>query len=248
MNLLQPERLDRLAREYALGTLAGAARRRFERTLRDAPAAARAVAAWQRRFDVLAAGVPAMAPRDAVWSQIETRLFGGVASASPGARSAGLAAWLGRLLSARVWAGGLAGVLLATVVLRLQPGLIDAEPRVDALPASYVGLLTDGAGRPTLLASSRRHGRQLTVKLLQPVAVPAGRVAQLWALPKDGGAPFAVGVVPERGSATVLLADSSEKLFFNVSQLAISFEASPARPGDAPTSPFVLNGHCVKLW
>ena len=39
MNYLLPERLERLAREYALGTLAGPARRRFERLLRKTPAA-----------------------------------------------------------------------------------------------------------------------------------------------------------------------------------------------------------------
>ena len=47
MNYLLPERLERLAREYALGTLAGPARRRFERLLRNTPAAMRAVGAWQ---------------------------------------------------------------------------------------------------------------------------------------------------------------------------------------------------------
>ena len=35
MNYLHPERLDRLAREYALGTLAGPARRRFETVMRS---------------------------------------------------------------------------------------------------------------------------------------------------------------------------------------------------------------------
>ena len=39
MNYLLPERLDRLAREYALGTLTGPARRRFERVLQQSAAA-----------------------------------------------------------------------------------------------------------------------------------------------------------------------------------------------------------------
>ena len=86
------------------------------------------------------------------------------------------------------------------------------------------------------------------MKLLQPVVIPAGSVAQLWALPKDGSAAFPVGVVPGSGSATVDLADTSEKLFFNVSRLAVSIEAAPAKAGDKPSGDFVLSGHCVKLW
>ena len=91
----------------------------------------------------------------------------------------------------------------------------------------------------------------LTVKLLQPIVVPAGRVAQLWALPKDGSAAFPVGVLPGSGSATIALADTSEKLFFNVARLAVSLEpaaAAAAKPGDTPSAEFVLSGHCVKLW
>src|SRR2546427_3268365 len=75
MNYLQPERLDRLAREYALGTLAGPARRRFERLLRNTPAAMRAVGAWQERLGGLAGAVPPMQPSDSVWRRLEERLF-----------------------------------------------------------------------------------------------------------------------------------------------------------------------------
>ena len=234
MNYLLPERLERLAREYALGTLSGAARRRFERFLRGTPAAMRAVGAWQERLGGLAGAVPAMRPRASVWKALERRLF--ASSAAP----------------QRLWGllsgGALAGALLVAVLLRFQPGLIGMEPESYALPASYVGLLSDTAGVPTVLASSRRHGRQLTVKLLQPVAIPPGSVAQLWALPKDGSAAFPVGVVPGTGSATVALADTSEKLFFNVSRLAVSIEAAPAKAGDKPSGDFVLSGPCVKLW
>jgi anti-sigma-K factor RskA len=234
MNYLLPERLDRLAREYALGTLSGPARRRFERLLRQAPAAMRAVGAWQERLARLTGAVPPMQPSDLLWRALERRLF-----AAPAAPQ-------------RLWGlftgGALAGVLLCAVLLRLNPGLIGMEPQSEVLPQSYVGLLTDSAGKPTVLASSKRLGKVMAVKLLQPVAIPAGSVAQLWALPADGGAPFPVGVVPGSGTATVALTDTSEKLFFNVSRLAVSIEAAPARAGDKPSGGFVLSGPCVKLW
>jgi len=243
MNYLLPERLDRLAREYALGTLAGAARRRFERLLRQTPAAMRAVGAWQERLGGLAGAVPPMQPGESVWRALEQRLF-----ASPRVAPRGPLQWLWGVLSVRALGGVLAGALLCVALLRLQPGLIGMEPQSDVLPQSYVGLLTDSAGKPTVLASSKRHGRLMTVKLLQPVVIPVGSVAQLWALPRDGGAAFPVGVVPGSGTGTVALADTSEKLFFDVSRLAVSIEAAPAKAGDKPSGDFVLSGHCVKLW
>ncbi len=239
MNLLQPERLDRLAREYALGTLQGAARRRFERLLREAPLTMRVVAHWQERLGVLATSVPAVQPREELWLGLQQRLFAAPQRASPWQ-------WLQGLLAPRVLGGVLAGVLMAAVVLRLQPQWLDLETRGEALPQSYVGLLVSDAGQATLLASSRRHGRSITVKLLQPIDVPTGQVARLWALPRDGS-PFLVGEVPAKGSATLGLPDSAEKLFFSVARLGLTIE--PAG-GDArvPVGPFVASGHCVKLW
>ncbi|MBW8829225.1 MAG: anti-sigma factor [Burkholderiales bacterium] len=247
MNYLLPERLDRLAREYALGTLTGRARRRFESVVRHTPAAARAVTAWQERFSVLAASVPVMQPRDAVWDGLEQRLFS--TSTKPAALNP--LQWLWNLLSIRTVGSALAGILLCVVVLRSQPGLIGLESPSESLPASYVGLLLDSKGKPTILANSRRHGKLLTVKVLQPVKVPLGKVAQLWAFPNNGE-PFPVSVLPglpaPRESVTVTLPDTSEKLFFNVGRLAISLEAAPAKAGDKPAGEFLLSGHCVKLW
>src|SRR5207249_10647781 len=71
MNYLVPERLERLAREYALGTLAGPARRRFERLLRQAPVAMRAVGAWQERLGGLTGAVLPMQPGESVWRGVE---------------------------------------------------------------------------------------------------------------------------------------------------------------------------------
>ena len=241
MNLLHPERLERLSREYVLGTLTGRARRRFERLLAEAPLATRVVARWQQRFDVLAAGVPPVQPRDHVWQGLQQRLFTSREKAAPT-----FWARVQALLAPRVLGGALAGVLMATVVLKLQPQWLELESRSEALPQSYVGLLVNDAGQAALLASSRRHGRSITVKLLQPLQVPEGQVARLWALPREG-APFLVGLVPARGSATIALTDSAEKLFSNVGRLALTIDPVAAGAA-APSTPFVASGHCVKLW
>jgi anti-sigma-K factor RskA len=239
VNLLQPERLDRLAREYALGTLHGAARRRFERLLREAPLTMRVVAHWQERLAVLSAGVPAAQPSEQLWAGLQRRLF--TAPERTGTRG-----WLRGLLAPRVLGGVLAGILVATAVLRLQPQWLDLESRGDALPPSYVGLLSSDTGEATLLASSRRHGRTIAIKLLQPLDVPAGQVPRLWALPRDA-APFLVGELPARGSVTLALPDTAEKLFFTVSRLGLTIEPAGGE-ARAPAGPFVASGHCVKLW
>jgi len=244
LNLLRPERLDALARDYASGLMHGGARRRFEAVLRASRAAELAVLVWQDRLATLAAPVPPLQPSPAVWQRLEQRLQPAqpaTAAAAPPRRG-----WLGGILSGRSLGGALAGLLLAVVVLREQPGLAGLEPARETLPASYVGLLLDEAGKPTLLASSRRHGKVLAVKMLQPIQIPAGQVATLWALPKDGAAAFRVGVVPAQGNATLPLPAPAEKLFFGVSRLAVTYEADANATAPAPA--FVLSGHCVKLW
>ena len=91
MNYLLPERLDRLAREYALGTLHGGARRRFERVLREQPASMRALGAWQEHFAALAAAVPPRCrrwrpapPSGTGWSSGCSHPCGGAKAWSPG--------------------------------------------------------------------------------------------------------------------------------------------------------------------
>ena len=249
-----PEAIELLAREYALGTLHGGARRRFERLLSTSPDIARTVQAWQRRLGQLAPSVPALQPSPALWRGLEDQLFGGSAKAI--ARRQGWRLWrwnLPSLANAFVGAvaGAAAGVLACVLVLQQQPQLIGRETvAADTLPQSYVGLLSDAGGRPVVLASSTRHGRLLSLKLLQPIAVPPGRVARLWALPADGRPPFAVGVVPASGKAAIALDDSAEHLFAKVARLGVRLE-TPGQdlplPGPGPEN-FIASGACVKLW
>ena len=111
---------------------------------------------------------------------------------------------------------GLAFGVLATLgVVRLYPtAFVPVDQIVQergALPASYVGLLTDKDGVPTVLASSTRHGTRMTLKILRPIEVPPGKVLQMWALPREG-APFPLGTIPHRDKGEFTMSDTSEKL------------------------------------
>jgi anti-sigma-K factor RskA len=243
VNYDRPELLDKLASEYVLGTLRGRARRRFEQILRLHPTAQSAVHAWEDRLGRLASSVAPVKPPERVWAGIETSLH-------PAPRTAKRSGWLEWLKPIAGFAFG--AVLTVGLVLNNPTQFVsvdDVAQSKQALPQSYVGLLVNEKGEPTLLASSTRHGKRLTVKFLRPVDA-AGKVLQLWALPREG-APFPVGVVtPAKptASTTLELRDTSEKLFANVPRLAVSLEDAPAASGALPSGEFVLAGHCVKLW
>lgn len=235
-----PELLDRLAAEYVLGTMSGRVRRRFQAIQRASPAAQRLVQDWERHLSPLAQSVPPQTPPPAAWEAIERRTGGGAAEK----RASGWLMWLKPAL------GVAFGVVATLGLVRLYPdAVVPVDEIVQArskLPESYVGLLTDASNNPVVLASSTRHGKTMSVKILRKVEVPAGKVLQLWALPKAGAA-FPLGVVPGEGKGSFEMADTSEKLLSAVPRLALSVEDAPARAGAVP-APFVLTGNCVKLW
>ena len=74
----EPENLDLLAAEYVLGTLAGLARRSFERRVSREPFVAARVRAWEDRFTLLALRLAPVAPSPAVWDSIARRTAGGL--------------------------------------------------------------------------------------------------------------------------------------------------------------------------
>jgi anti-sigma-K factor RskA len=248
MNYDRPDLLERLAAEYVLGTLGGRARRRFERLQLELPAARDAVAAWEARLNALGRVVPAAAPPSRVWDAIAARTTPAHEAPSTPRRWA----WLKPAL------GFAFGTVLTLGLVELAPNVFVSLDRLaqreQALPQSYVGLLTDANNVPHMLVSSTRHGTRVTVKSLRPWQVPAGKVAQVWALPRDADGkdlpPVPLGVAAPAtppGSTQFELSASSERLLANVPRLAVSFEDRPAAPGQTPST-FVFSGFCVKLW
>lgn len=126
-----PELLQSLADEYVVGTLAGRARRRFERLSETHAAARDAVRQAEDRLVALSVALRPVEPRAETWTRIDSRTGGtdraGADSAAPQKRA--------RLPTTR-WALAAA---FAIAVLGLSWLVFQQEPRPTAL-ASAVGL------------------------------------------------------------------------------------------------------------
>lgn len=241
----KPELQERLAAEYALGTLRGRARARLERAMREDATLARAVADWEDRLAPLASAVPAVQPPARLWRAIEARL--------PAARRGlweNLAFWRGLGLAA----SGAAAVLVAAIATLQPPAPVPAPaPVVLKVPSTemaeiYLAVLSDPKTQtPLLLASVNYRSDLLQVRTLDPSIRVAGKDLELWALPA-GQAPRSLGVVGTAERATLRLAAAAERSLAGVPALAVSLEPKGGSPTGAPTGPVLAAGPCVKFW
>ena len=238
MNYDHPRLLEKLAAEYVLGTMSARVRRRFAQILLESLPAQRAVAEWTTRLEPLSRSIPLVSPPSQVWRAIDRRTRPAAAGWSDKIRMS-FSDWMKPAL------GFCFGIVMTVGLIQQAPQLFGLESHSDTLAASYVGLLTDATGTPVVAASSLRRGTVLSIKLLKPLAIPGGQVAQLWALPRDG-APIPVGVIPASGKTEIRLGAPAEKIFAKVPTLAVSFETTAS--AKAPSGDFVLSGHCIKIW
>lgn len=243
---------ERLAAEYALGTLRGAARRRFERWMREDAAIALAVARWQERIAPMHAAVEPVTPPKRVWRAIRARLDARGGS-QPGAASDfwnNLAFWRGLGLAA---SGAAAALLAATVVLAPRAPEPASPPVVlrvpsEGMPNAYLAVLSDArTQKPVLVVSAGVKSDQLWVKTLDPAIHVPDKSLELWALP-PGGAPQSLGLVAPQDKAALKLVAAAEKSLDNVPALAVSLEPKGGSTTGAPTGPVLFTGPCIKFW
>ena len=222
----KPELRERLAAEYALGTLRRAARARLQRWMRTDPELSREVAAWEARLAPLAEAIPPAPPPARLWRRIERRLDG----AQPRA-----ALW-----KALGWVTAGAGAALVALAALLPP-----QPA--SVPQTYLAVLSDPQSRRVvMIASAERREARLRIKTLDPSIHVAGRSLELWALP-EGGKPRSLGLISSEKS-DLKLATLADDTLGNVPALAVSLEPPGGSPTGQPSGPVLYSGPCVKYW
>jgi len=221
----KPELRERLAAEYALGTLRGRARERLKRWMRDDPELTKEIMQWEARLGPLAQAVAPVGPPSRLWKAISARLD---TPRKP------LPLWKALGLVA----GGAAAALLAVALL--------LPPQREAVP-SYVAFLSDPkTQKPVMVATAGHRDSVLHVKMLDPGIQVAGRSLELWALP-HGGKPRSLGLVSRERSMLKLVAVADRSLG-DVPALAVSLEPPGGSPTGQPTGPVLYSGPCVKYW
>ena len=265
MSYSDPTLLEHLASQYVLGTLQGGARSRFERLQLDRIDIRMRVATWEMRLGQMAQSIPAQQVSNRLWPAIAARTQPFATPANPLAGASRPSSTMPRASStSSAWAwlqpaglalGGLtAGLLAASALFLAAPTLfVTSDPIAthsgERLPQSYVALLTDAQGDGTLLVSSLRHGKTMTIKVIGPITAPTPGRLVLWAVPADpfkNGLAFVLGNVPATGSAVSQLPDTAEKLLSKVNKLIVSAETEP-HPTQ-PSGTLVYSGNCAKLW
>lgn len=227
MDYSRPELADRLAADYAAGTLRGGARRRFETLLGAHPALRSAVQAWQERLMPLTMTVEPQVPSPKVWQGIQARL-GHVAEAP--------VRWWARL---SLWRGVAGVATVATLALGVLLALPEAaRPPVVVVLAAANGVPGDGGIVPaSFVASISGDGRAMVTRPLTHVKMASDRALELWSLPPQG-APRSLGLI-SGDQATVL---QRGRVPGDTAALAVSLEPAGGSPTGAPTGPVLFVG------
>jgi anti-sigma-K factor RskA len=229
MDYSRPEMADRLAAEYAAGTLRGPARRRLEALLPAHPMLLHAVHAWQERLMPLTSVLDAQAPPARVWQRIEAH----IASSRTATDAAEAPGWWQRL---GLWRG-MAGI--ASVAAVAFAGLL-ANPPAQApvvVVLSSTEKTPDGSTPASFVASFSADGRAVATRPLVQVSLAAGRALELWAVPTEG-APRSLGLISADGASVV----KRSRVLKDTAALAVSLEPAGGSPTGAPTGPILYVG------
>lgn len=251
------ELLECLAAEYALGTLSGGARRRFERWMREDAALRRTVSEWDERLSPLALALPEVQPPPAVWAAIAARVASNAGARRVPSNSAATRTWWDSLAFWRNWGlltTGLAAVLLATIALR-PPQIIErevvrtVEVPMKSMQPSYVATLEDAKGNMVFMAYVSRSSDELWVRRVGIPAAGADKSYELWALPaKPGMAVKSLGVIPAGERTTLKLAAMADQTLADFPRFAISLEPAGGSKTGQPTGPVMFQGECHQFW
>ncbi len=223
---MKPDRYERnqaLAAEYVLGTLTGAARRRFETWMLESPRVRRQVWYWERRFQPLNGSIPERRPPASVWRKVRARVD------RPGA-----GAWW--------WPVG--GLLAASLVIALT--LFWPTP---SAPQRFVGVVQNSQAEPlwVLEAGTEDGRRYLSSRGVRATAAGAGKDFELWLLPRSGAA-ISVGLLPAAGEQRrAPLTERQLRALRHSRTLAVSLEPAGGSPTGQPTGPVLYQVRMITL-
>ncbi len=231
-----PEVYERLAAEYALGTLQGHARRRFLRLMDERPYIRHAVESWQWRLDPLADGLQPVDPPARIWHRIHQELGTERVTES----------WWDNLGLWRMATATALVLLVMTLVLPVVPQR--AEPLAQT---RYVAVLESPDAGPMMVATGTGTGPNkpwaLTVTLMHEADMGPEEEMRLWCYPEDGGRPIPMGLIAAEGPTVFRLTGKEWENMATMTHLGISVEPKGSKDMPEPQGPIKYKGALMTL-
>jgi anti-sigma-K factor RskA len=219
-----PPLLDRLAAEYVLGTLRGAARARLERWRASSAALDQRCVYWEERLLPLLRAIKPVHPPAQLWRGIQQRLNLPV-TAPPRATP-----WRSFAMAASVL------LVLAVGALFYWRSVTPGSPMEVAKIATPTGTVM----WQVEILGREGQARRLDVHAGAGAARPDGHDYELWALPK-GGKPVSLGLLPyDTAAAARPLTAAQQQALASAAQLAVSIEPQGGSPTGQPTGAVVF--------
>ncbi|CAN5380457.1 anti-sigma factor [soil metagenome] len=250
-----PSLVDQLAASYALGTLRGGARRRFEALARDNATLRAAALIWQGRLASVAELQAEVAPSPAVWKRIENLVNAEKqVQAMQAVRTQAVpTVRTGWWASLGLWRGATAAGAFATVIAvvtglnfttQLNGQVLELSAKLSSTQViEYVAVLADDKANASILATFDPNTQKLMLKRVGDFREQPDKSLELWALPP--GAPAkSLGVMSDDAVVRLTAAGSDIR---QSPALAITLEPKGGvPPGSGPTGPILFKGALIK--
>jgi anti-sigma-K factor RskA len=238
-----PELRQQLAAAYALGTLTGSARARFERLLGGDAALREEVTFWHERFSEFATRLQPVTPRPMVWAALARTISVDASRIVPIRRSAPVRKKTSRTVIWQTWAAAatVAAVAMGAVLVREHDRSATLAAALEAAqnrPLPYVAVFQPDAkgARWAITLHPEQNVMRIAFTGGKMPADVSARSLELWMLDTQGK-PHSLGLLPVSGSRSFdrpLPTLPPEELGASLT-LAVSVEPRGGSPTGQPT-------------
>lgn len=228
MNYLNPKLKDALAAEYALGTLRGGARRRFQKLMLQYPSLRETTWLWEQQLSALNESLIPIEPDDKVWASIKHQLmFDSPESVVPIKVNSPKVVMINSKLN-RAWKSVTALATAATIFMAVA--LFDTQNSAITLPQQVAVMQSEQASTLWLIEINENTIDVVATRKLIPVA---DKDFELWIVVKGVVNPISLGLLPKSGKLS--LPKHAQFDAMDIVALAVSLEPLNGSPNGLPT-------------
>ena len=227
-----PEVFEQLAIEYAVGSLHGRARKRFE-VLMDTHFYLQAVVeAYENKFANLVELLPEETPSERVWKGVDAHIK---ASIKEKAAQEQKTAWWKSLFFKQSF-----GIAFMALVIA---GALFLNPMTGGpVATAYSAVMETDNSETVAVTKVLQSDMKLSIDIMKPMKIDENMELTLWCHPKNGGMPMKMGTISSSGKTDIKISKKEWQNMKNVGMLAVSLEHKGDTNTREPTGKVILKG------